>query len=206
MPEVPTIKLQQPRLQDRRALLVAGFQEHYTPETMNTIPALWKRLPFGRIPGQLGHMAYGIVYNWTRNRRGSTTSAASRSPRFRRRTLTSRAIRCQPRNTRSSAIANTFRNSATRLTPSSALGCRRQARPTRARRPPLPTWLNTTAKTSTPNPAPATWKSGSPSSRKRQDSRQFCLRRWESRTYGRRRPRSFRGVRRLKTLSFKVAT
>jgi AraC family transcriptional regulator len=63
VPEVPTIKLQEPRLQDRRALLVAGLQEHYTPETMNSIPALWKRLPFGRIPGQLGHMAYGIVYN-----------------------------------------------------------------------------------------------------------------------------------------------
>lgn len=63
MPEATTIKLHPPRLQDRRALLVAGLQERFMPETMNTIPALWKRLPFGKIPGQLGHMAYGIVYN-----------------------------------------------------------------------------------------------------------------------------------------------
>jgi AraC family transcriptional regulator len=63
VPEASTIKLQAPRLQDRRALLVAGLQEPFTPETMNDIPALWKRLPFGKIPGQLGHMAYGMVFN-----------------------------------------------------------------------------------------------------------------------------------------------
>jgi AraC family transcriptional regulator len=63
VPEAPVIKLQPPRLQDRRALLMAGLQEHYTPETMNTIPVQWKRLPFGRIPGQLGRMTYGVVFN-----------------------------------------------------------------------------------------------------------------------------------------------
>ena len=63
MSEAPVIKLQPPRLQDRRALLMAGLQEHYTPETMHTIPAQWKRLPFGKIPGQLGRMAYGVVFN-----------------------------------------------------------------------------------------------------------------------------------------------
>lgn len=63
MPEAPVIKLQPPRLQDRRALLMAGLQEHYTPQTMTTIPAQWKRLPFGKIPGQLGRMTYGVVFN-----------------------------------------------------------------------------------------------------------------------------------------------
>jgi AraC family transcriptional regulator len=63
VPEATLIKLQPPRLQDRRALLMAGLQEHYTPETMDTIPAQWKRLPFGKIPGQLGRMAYGVVLN-----------------------------------------------------------------------------------------------------------------------------------------------
>jgi AraC family transcriptional regulator len=63
VPETITVKLQAPRIQDRRALLVAGLQERFTPETMNDIPALWKRLPFGKIPGQLGHMAYGMVFN-----------------------------------------------------------------------------------------------------------------------------------------------
>jgi AraC family transcriptional regulator len=63
VPEAPVIKLHPPRLQDRRTLLMAGLQEHYTPETANTIPAQWKRLPFGKISGQLGRMAYGVVLN-----------------------------------------------------------------------------------------------------------------------------------------------
>jgi len=61
--EASTVKLQEPRLQDRRALPVAGLRRHYTPETMNEIPALWQRLPFGKIPSQLGHMAYGVLFN-----------------------------------------------------------------------------------------------------------------------------------------------
>jgi len=63
VPEVPVIKLNPPRLQERRALLMAGLQEHYTPGTLDAIPAQWKRLPFGKIPGQLGRMTYGVVYN-----------------------------------------------------------------------------------------------------------------------------------------------
>jgi AraC family transcriptional regulator len=63
VPEASTIKLQEPRLQDRRALLVAGLRQHYTPETVSDIPALWQRLPFGKIPSQLGHMAYGILFH-----------------------------------------------------------------------------------------------------------------------------------------------
>jgi AraC family transcriptional regulator len=63
VPEAPVINLHPPRLQERRALLMAGLQEHYTPQTANTIPAQWKRLPFGKIPGQLGRMAYGVVLN-----------------------------------------------------------------------------------------------------------------------------------------------
>ena len=57
-----SVKLQEPRLQDRRALLVAGLRQHYTSETVNDIPALWRRLPFGKIPTQLGHMAYGVLF------------------------------------------------------------------------------------------------------------------------------------------------
>jgi AraC family transcriptional regulator len=64
VPEATTVvKLNPPRLQERRALLMAGLQEHYTPQTQNTIPEQWKRLPFGKISGQLGHMAYGVVLN-----------------------------------------------------------------------------------------------------------------------------------------------
>ncbi len=63
MSEAPVIKLSLPRLQERRALLLAGLQEHYAPQTQNRIPEQWKRLPFDKIPGQLGHMAYGVVLN-----------------------------------------------------------------------------------------------------------------------------------------------
>jgi AraC family transcriptional regulator len=63
VPEASVNKLNPPRLQERRALLMAGLQEHYTRETQTTIPEQWKRLPFGKIPGQLGHMAYGVVLN-----------------------------------------------------------------------------------------------------------------------------------------------
>jgi len=63
VPEASVTKLNPPRLQERRALLMAGLQEHYTRQTQNTIPEQWKRLPFGKIAGQLGHMAYGVVLN-----------------------------------------------------------------------------------------------------------------------------------------------
>jgi AraC family transcriptional regulator len=63
VPEAAAIKLNPPRLQERRSLLMAGLQEHYTAQTQNKIPEQWKQLPFGKIAGQLGHMAYGVVLN-----------------------------------------------------------------------------------------------------------------------------------------------
>jgi AraC family transcriptional regulator len=63
MPEPKPQPALTPRIESRKALLVAGSQRHYTPENVSEIPSQWQSLPFGRIPGQVGHAAYGICYN-----------------------------------------------------------------------------------------------------------------------------------------------
>jgi AraC family transcriptional regulator len=56
------IELQQPRLETRGTLLIAGLSEHYTSETAQNIPALWQRFVphIGNVPGQIGRKAYGV--------------------------------------------------------------------------------------------------------------------------------------------------
>ncbi|HEX4230428.1 MAG TPA: GyrI-like domain-containing protein [Bryobacteraceae bacterium] len=63
--ETPSIPLEEPRMEDRQTLLVAGLMKTYTAATVNEIPLLWRELsPYlGKIPGQLGRKAYGVVYN-----------------------------------------------------------------------------------------------------------------------------------------------
>ena len=58
-----TTQVAAPRVEDSRALRIAGFAEHYWGETMRNIPQLWERLmPYlGKIPGQAGRVAYGLV-------------------------------------------------------------------------------------------------------------------------------------------------
>ncbi len=55
-----------PRLENARALLLAGLGERYTCESSAGIPAQWQRfLPsFGHIPGQVGSLAYGARSNF----------------------------------------------------------------------------------------------------------------------------------------------
>ena len=122
MSEASTVKLQEPRLQDRRALLVAGLRRHYTPETMNEIPALWQRLPFGKIPSQLGHMAYGVLFNqsdptgefdYLAGVEVSGVSAVLADLTY---------VKIPRRNTRFFAIADMYRNSKTPWPPSGTSG------------------------------------------------------------------------------------
>lgn len=63
--EASSIRLAEPRMEDRKGLLVAGLMKTYSPTTMNEIPLLWQELVphFGRIPGQVDRKAYGVVYN-----------------------------------------------------------------------------------------------------------------------------------------------
>lgn len=54
-----------PRIEDGRALLVAGLGERYRFENVGGLPALWQRFGehIGHVPGQVGDVAYGVCYN-----------------------------------------------------------------------------------------------------------------------------------------------
>ena len=58
------LQLEPPRFEDGKALLIAGLRGDYTPESMNDLPAQWRRVvPYlGKIPGQLGRTAYGVSW------------------------------------------------------------------------------------------------------------------------------------------------
>lgn len=65
MKATEAIKLEAPRIQDGKALLIAGFEEHYQPREMHRLPAQWQRFAphIGTIPGQVGGTTYGVVSN-----------------------------------------------------------------------------------------------------------------------------------------------
>jgi AraC family transcriptional regulator len=48
-----------------KEIVVAGFQESYTSETRVKIPMQWERFApnIGKVPGQIGQVAYGICWN-----------------------------------------------------------------------------------------------------------------------------------------------
>lgn len=58
-------KLDPPRYENAKAFLVAGIAARCTDEASAGIPAQWQRFqPYiGNIPGQVGNVAYGVVYN-----------------------------------------------------------------------------------------------------------------------------------------------
>jgi AraC family transcriptional regulator len=65
MDETLTTKLEPPRFEDGRPLLIVGLGERYTCESSKAIPSQWQR--FGphidNIPGQVGKVAYGVCCN-----------------------------------------------------------------------------------------------------------------------------------------------
>lgn len=58
-------KLEPPRFENGKPLLIAGIGERYSCESSAGIPAQWQRfMPhFGHVPGQIGRTAYGVAYN-----------------------------------------------------------------------------------------------------------------------------------------------
>lgn len=60
-----SVRLEEPRMEDGKALLVAGLMKTFKPTEMNDVPLLWKELIplLGKIPGQVDRRAYGVVYN-----------------------------------------------------------------------------------------------------------------------------------------------
>src|SRR5260370_19139679 len=65
MKKSSAVQLEAPRLENGKALLIAGLREHYTSETMKNIPGLWQRFGarIGNIPGQVGRVAFGACFN-----------------------------------------------------------------------------------------------------------------------------------------------
>jgi AraC family transcriptional regulator len=65
MKKSPAVQLEAPRIENAKALRIAGLREHYTSETMKNIPELWLRFGphLGNIPGQVGRVAYGSCFN-----------------------------------------------------------------------------------------------------------------------------------------------
>src|SRR5690606_24945254 len=59
------VELEAPRMEDGKALLIAGLGGRYTFETNEGIPAQWQRFgPYiGSIPGQVGWTTYGVCCN-----------------------------------------------------------------------------------------------------------------------------------------------
>jgi AraC family transcriptional regulator len=65
MDSTPLETLQPPRIENGKALLLAGIAERYNCEESGGIPAQWQRFAphLGNIPGQIGSVAYGVRYN-----------------------------------------------------------------------------------------------------------------------------------------------
>ena len=53
MKKSPTVQVEAPRIENGKALRIAGLKEHYTSETMKNMPELWLR--FG-VTGRLSTM------------------------------------------------------------------------------------------------------------------------------------------------------
>jgi AraC family transcriptional regulator len=58
--------LQPPRIEEGRTLLIAGLSARYNMKTNSAIPAQWERFAshFGKVPGQIGGIGYGVVCNY----------------------------------------------------------------------------------------------------------------------------------------------
>ena len=64
VPERAT-KLESPRFEKGKALVIAGLREHFDSSRMDELPALWQRFAphIGKIPGQVGQTAYGVIFS-----------------------------------------------------------------------------------------------------------------------------------------------
>jgi AraC family transcriptional regulator len=65
MDETTGTTLRAPRMENGRALLIAGLGSHFDFENIAGIPGLWQRFRdhAGAVPGQVGKVAYGVCYN-----------------------------------------------------------------------------------------------------------------------------------------------
>jgi AraC family transcriptional regulator len=64
MKESPAAKLEAPRFETAKQLLIAGLRDHYATAPLEGSAAQWQRFIayFGKIPGQVGRSAYGLSF------------------------------------------------------------------------------------------------------------------------------------------------
>lgn len=60
-----SLGLSEPRFEHAKTMLVAGLSGTYSIETRSKIPAQWERFipSIGKVPGQIGHICYGVCWN-----------------------------------------------------------------------------------------------------------------------------------------------
>jgi AraC family transcriptional regulator len=65
MDETIRNKLEEPRLETGRAMILAGLGERYDGQTSAGIPALWQKFAphIGHVPGEVGDITYGVMCN-----------------------------------------------------------------------------------------------------------------------------------------------
>ena len=65
--ELGDVRREDPRLEHRDALVIAGLRQYYTADTVKDIPLLWQRFaPYlNHIPQRVGRKAYGLVFSTT---------------------------------------------------------------------------------------------------------------------------------------------
>ncbi len=65
MEKTQAAALAAPRMEQGRALLIAGLGERFNFENLAGLPGLWQRFRdhIGSVPGQIGGVCYGVCYN-----------------------------------------------------------------------------------------------------------------------------------------------
>ena len=63
------MSIQPVRFENGRPMLIAGFSQRVTMQTIQKIPQIWQQFGplIGRVPGQVGRIAYGVGSNMTPN-------------------------------------------------------------------------------------------------------------------------------------------
>jgi AraC family transcriptional regulator len=64
MQKSPGTQLETPRVENSSPLLIAGLRNHFADEPWKGTPELWQRFAayLGKIPGQVGGVAYGLCF------------------------------------------------------------------------------------------------------------------------------------------------
>ena len=81
--EAPALKIDPPRFEDGRPLLIAGLRGHFTTASFAGIAAQWERLgSYGTVPGRVGPTHYGLCFIMSPGSGHEVARAAGGAPDF----------------------------------------------------------------------------------------------------------------------------